>query len=201
MRNFYGNGPVFPAQKDYNKGYLLSTISYSDKVINEECRSGKKFKQLTTKVHKNSESKVINQNLESEPNIISEDAEYQRTSSRQSLKTIDVGLMNNEVNESLTSFINNKLEFQFDNYGMVDGLFSKLKTQDKGVSQLRCNNGKQSVILSELDLQKNEKEENCYKTSITSVSGHIALRPSSRLYHEKRKKKLQAQNLLVSKQN
>ena len=57
-----------------------------------------------------------------------EDFDLRRVSSRQSINTIDEGQLGKEIDESLSSFINTRLEFGLESYSLASGGFNKFKT-------------------------------------------------------------------------
>jgi hypothetical protein len=54
--------------------------------------------------------------------------DLKRISSRQSINTIDERQLGKEIDESLSSFINNRLQFGFEPFNLAVGGFNKFKT-------------------------------------------------------------------------
>jgi hypothetical protein len=117
-------------ERDSSNPNTFSTISYSEQAMYNSLGSKKPFQTINSNSKQAKLSRnAVGEHFESEPNLTKEEElDLKRISSRQSINTIDERQLGKEIDESLSSFISNKLQFGFEPFTLASGGFQKFKT-------------------------------------------------------------------------
>lgn len=126
-------------ERDSSAPNSFSTISYSDLTMYNSVGPNKKFQTITLNKQNKLSRKMLEEHFDSEPNIMKEeDFDLRRVSSHQSINTIDEGQLSKDIDESLSSFINTKLQFGLESFSLVGAGFNKFKTISPTNGEKKC---------------------------------------------------------------